>query len=236
MKILSTLSTRHKILTYRTTVVCGLLLVGLSLMLWTGLDNSRLVYAAEDLKAAADVDGSGEIDIRDLTLVGKHFNETIRPNQGVPNPDVDRDGRVNIRDLTLVAKYFGQTVAPLPVKSDGPITITDATFNKVALGSALPVVVYFTADWCPPCRGMAPIIKEAASENQETFLIAKLDFDENRQSVQKYRVEAIPTYIVFRNGKVIGRFKGGVGENANKAMRDSMKAWFVRNIFDILRG
>ena len=57
MKILSTIATRQKVLTYRTIGVCGLLLIGLSLILWTGLDHSRLVYAAEDLKAAADVDG-----------------------------------------------------------------------------------------------------------------------------------------------------------------------------------
>ena len=63
--------------------------------------------------------------------MGKHFGETIGPNQGVPNPDVDRDGNVNIRDLTLVAKYFGQNVEQPPsVPFDGLITVTDATFNK----------------------------------------------------------------------------------------------------------
>ncbi len=224
MEILSTISTRHTVLTYRTRVVCGLLLVGVSLILWTGLDNSRLVYAAEDLKAAADVDGSGEIDIRDLTLVGKHFNETIRPNQGVPNPDVDRDGQVNIRDLTLVAKYFGQTVAPSTAPLDGPIDVTDATFESTVQGSALPVMAYFTADWCPPCKFMKPIIKEVAKENKDTFTIAVLDVDFNPRMTAKYRIEAIPTYIVFRNGKIIGRFVGGMN-----------KAPFVRQIFDILR-
>lgn len=235
MKILSTIATRQKVLTYRTIGVCGLLLIGLSLILWTGLDHSRLVYAAEDLKAAADVDGSGKIDIRDLTLVSKHFNEIIPPNQGIPNPDVDRDGNVNIRDLTLVAKYFGQTVNRLPVQVDVPIIITDATFNEVALGAVLPVVVYFSADWCPPCRGIRPVVTEVASENQETFLIAILDIDQNPQTAKKYRVEQIPTYILFRNGEMIGRFIGGMEENANKARRDGIKAWFVRSIFDMLR-
>lgn len=235
MRILNTIATRQKVLTYRTIVICGLLLVGLSLILWTGLDNSCLVYAAEDLKAAADVDGSGKIDIRDLTLVSKHFNETIHPNQGVPNPDVDRNGSVNIRDLTLVAKYFGQTVTPVPAKFDGPITITDATFNNLVLNSALPVVVYFSADWCEPCRGIRPIVKEVAAENQKTFLIAKLDIDFNPQTHRKYQVEGIPAYIVFRNGEMIGQFVGGMLENADKATRNGTKAWFVRQIFDVLR-
>lgn len=106
------------------------------------------IGSADDLKAAADVDRDGNINIRDLTLVGKHFGEAIGPNQGVPNPDVDRDGNVNIRDLTLVAKYFGQTVEQPPsVPFDGPITVTDATFNNLVLNSALPVVVEFGADW-----------------------------------------------------------------------------------------
>ena len=74
----------------------------------------------------------------------------------------------------------------------------------------LPVVVYFWAEWCPPCKWMAPIIKEVGSENRETFLIAKLDADRNRLTFHKYRIKAIPTFIVFRDGKIIGRFVGGM--------------------------
>ena len=57
---------------------------------------------------------------------------------------------------------------------------------------------------------MAPIIKEVASENKETFLIGQLDTDRNRNTVLKYRIEAIPTFIVFRDGKITGRFVGGM--------------------------
>ena len=90
------------------------------------------------------------------------------------------------------------------------INVTDANFTKLVMESELPVVVYFWADWCPPCKWMAPIIKEVASENQETFLIGKLDTDRNRNTVLKYRIEAIPTFIVFRDGKITGRFVGGM--------------------------
>ena len=55
---------------------------------------------------------------------------------------------------------------------------------------------------------------EVASENRETFLIAKLDTDRNRQAVQKYRIEAIPTFIVFKDGKITGRFVGGMQKAA----------------------
>ena len=225
MRMLNTMSTRQKVLTYRTIVVFGMLIVGLSLVLFASLNSGRLVYAAEDLKAAADVDRSGEIDIRDLTLVGKHFNKTIGPNQGIPNPDVDRDGTVNIRDLTLVAKYFGQTVEQPPVVPfDGPIDVTDATFNNVVLNSALPVVVEFEADWCPFCRRMIPVVDEVAQEYHNTFSVVRLDIDANRQIPAKYGVRGIPAYRVFRNGKVVGVFVGAMP-----------KANFVKSVLDSLR-
>lgn len=223
MKILNIASIRERILTYRATTIFRLLLIGLSLVLFADLDSDRVVYAAEDFKAAADVDRSGKIDIRDLTLVAKHFGETIGSNQGTPNPDVDRDGNVNIRDLTLVAKYFGQTVE-LPTTFDGPIEVTDATFNELVLNSALPVVVEFQAEWCPFCRRMLPIITEVASEHRNTFTIARLDIDANRQTPAKYRVGGIPAYRVFQNGEVVGMFVGAMP-----------KATFVKRILDSLR-
>lgn len=137
MRILSITSIRENILTY----LFGILLIGGSLILF----NVSVVYAT-DLKAAADVDRDGTVNIRDLTLVAKQFGETIGENQGVPNPDVDRDGTVNIRDLTLVAKYFGQTVEHTPT-FDKPIRVTDATFSEHVLNSGLPVVVEFGAPW-----------------------------------------------------------------------------------------
>lgn len=99
---------------------------------------------------------------------------------------------------------------PKPQPTKSPFDVTDKNFTELVMASELPVVVYFWADWCPPCEWMAPIIKEVASENQETFLIAKLDFDRNLNTVLKYQIRAIPTFIVFRDGKIIGRFVGGM--------------------------
>lgn len=99
---------------------------------------------------------------------------------------------------------------PKPQLTKSPFKVTDKNFTKLVMESELPVVVYFWADWCPPCKWMAPIIKEVASEYKETFLIAKLDADSNRQTVQKYRIEALPTFVVFKNGKMRGRFVGGM--------------------------
>lgn len=222
--MLSISSIREKILTYHTITVFGLLLIGLSLVFLPVLNDNCLVYAADDFKASADVDRDGNINIRDLTLVAKHFGEAIGPNQGTPNPDVDGDGNVNIRDLTLVAKYFGQTVELPSVPFDGPIEVTDATFNDLVLNSALPVVLEFEADWCPFCRRMIPIVDEVASEYRDTFIVARLDIDHNRQIPAKYGVGGIPAYRVFKNSEVVGVFVGAMP-----------KANFVQLILDSLK-
>lgn len=99
---------------------------------------------------------------------------------------------------------------PKPELTQSPFDVTDENFTELVMESESPVVVYFWADWCPPCKWMAPIIKEVASENEKTFLIAQLDTDRNRQTTIKYRIEAIPTFIVFRDGKITGRFVGGM--------------------------
>ena len=97
-----------------------------------------------------------------------------------------------------------------PQLTKSPFNVTDKNFTERVMEAELPVVVYFWAEWCPPCKWMAPIIKEVGSENRETFLIAKLDADRNRLTFHKYRIQAIPTFIVFRDGKIIGRFVGGM--------------------------
>lgn len=212
MLTLNSTSIREKIL----TSLLGLLLISLSLTLLP-------LSHAQEFKTESDVDADGNVNIRDLTLVAKHFGETVRPNQPAPNPDVDRDGNVNIRDLTLVAKYFGQTVEPAP-RSNEPLKVTDATFQSLVLSAASPVVVDFGADWCPPCQWMKPIVKEVAAEYSNTFTMAKLDTDENPRTMNKYAVRSIPTYIVFRNGQILGRFVGS-----------RPKEQFVREILAFLR-
>ena len=103
------------------------------------------------------------------------------------------------------------------------LVVTDATFSNLVLAAELPVVVDFGADWCPPCQRMDPIVKEVASENQEIFLVAKLDTDRNPKITEQYRINALPTYIVFQDGKMIGRFIGRMP-----------KTRFVQQIFDTL--
>ena len=118
-----------------------------------------------------------------------------------------------------------EAVNPDPVNTDGkPVTITDATFNARVLDAELPVVLEFEADWCPFCRQMGPIVEAVALEHRDTFIIGKLDIDENRQTTAEYKVKGIPTYIVFRNGAEVGRFAGAMPKEA-----------FVNRILDALK-
>ena len=130
------------------------------------------------------------------------------------NDDAETSGAVLVSTTPPTdAKYAGETVNETDVQIEltkSPFKVTDANFTKLVMESELPVVVYFWADWCPPCKWMAPIIEEIGSENRATFLIAKLDADRNLETPRKYRIEAIPTFIVFRDGKIIGRFVGGM--------------------------
>ena len=118
-----------------------------------------------------------------------------------------------------------EAVNPDPVNTDGkPVTITDATFNAKVLDAELPVVLEFEADWCPFCRQMKPIVESVALEHRDTFIIGKLDIDENRQTTEKYKVKGIPAYVVFRNGAEVGRFVGAMP-----------KAVFEQKILDALK-
>ncbi len=89
-----------------------------------------------------------------------------------------------------------------------PIVVTDATFAKDVLQSPLPVVVDFWAPWCPPCRAIAPIMRELAAEYAGRLTLAKLDSDENPRAVAQLGVQGIPTLIVFKGGREVERLVG----------------------------
>jgi thioredoxin 1 len=81
------------------------------------------------------------------------------------------------------------------------IAVTDASFASEVLSSDLPVVVDFTATWCPPCHAIAPFLEEIADELTGKVKIAKLDVDENPNITVRYGVRSMPTLIVFKQGE-----------------------------------
>ena len=93
-----------------------------------------------------------------------------------------------------------------------PINVTDAAFQKSVLESPVPVIVYFWAPWCGPCRMVAPTLEKIAKEYADKLIVAKVNTDENQQWASKYNVEGIPTMLMIADGKVVHRQVGALPE------------------------
>ena len=88
------------------------------------------------------------------------------------------------------------------------VDVTDATFRDDVLSSDKTVLVDFWAEWCGPCKMVAPVLDEIAGENKEKLSVAKLDIDRNPAAARDYQVMSIPTMIVFQNGKPVKQIVG----------------------------
>lgn len=86
--------------------------------------------------------------------------------------------------------------------------VSDDTFDKEVLQSPQPVLVDFYADWCGPCRALAPIVEEIARELNNKLKVAKLDVDQNQETALEYGVQSIPTLILFKGGVEVERLIG----------------------------
>ena len=86
--------------------------------------------------------------------------------------------------------------------------VTDETFEAEVLKSSKPVIVDYWAEWCGPCRMIAPVLEEIASEYAEKIDVVKLNVDENPAIAQRYQILAIPTLNVFKGGEVVKQIKG----------------------------
>ena len=96
------------------------------------------------------------------------------------------------------------------------LEITDATFNDVVLKSDKPVLVDYCAEWCGPCKMVAPILEELSEELKDKLTIAKLDVDNNKDSAIKQKVMSIPTLILFKNGDPIDQRIGALTKSQLK--------------------
>lgn len=94
-------------------------------------------------------------------------------------------------------------------QSSKPLIVTDATFERDVLQArGLPVLLDCWAPWCAPCRAVAPILDQLAAEANGQYLIAKLNVDDNKQTAAQFRIQSIPTMLIFKNGALVERFVG----------------------------
>ncbi len=104
----------------------------------------------------------------------------------------------------------------------GPIVhLTDDSFETEVLQSATPVLVDYWAEWCGPCKMIAPVLDEIASEYGDRLKVAKLNIDDNPQTPPKYGIRGIPTLMLFKNGDVEATKVGAVSKSQLTAFIDS---------------
>ncbi len=102
------------------------------------------------------------------------------------------------------------------------IPVSDADFETTVLQAKTPALVDFWAVWCGPCRNVAPVVEEIAGEYEGRAVVAKLDVDSNRDTAVKYGIQAIPTLLFIKEGKVADRIIGVADKKSIQAKLDAL--------------
>jgi thioredoxin len=96
------------------------------------------------------------------------------------------------------------------METGATVKVSDASFEKDVLQSSEPVLVDFYADWCGPCKAMAPALEQVATEMKGKVKVVKLDVDANPAVTQKYHIQAMPTLMIFKDGQVAAQRVGAL--------------------------
>ena len=107
------------------------------------------------------------------------------------------------------------------MSSPNIVHVTDATFESDVLQAAEPVLLDFWAEWCGPCKAIAPLLDEISGLYAGRLRVAKLNVDENPQTMMKYNIRSIPTLMVFKSGKVEAQKLGALSKSALTSFLDA---------------
>ncbi len=129
---------------------------------------------------------------------------------------------LNRVDMTRIGRHPKCGHCGKPILLDRPLAISDATFDQVTTGTTVPVVVDFYADWCGPCKIMAPLLDDVAHRRAGEMLVVKLDTDKNPVTGQRFGIKGIPTLIAFRKGQEVGRRVGAVPSSELEAFLETI--------------
>lgn len=117
-------------------------------------------------------------------------------------------GTLNRIDLGRLDRGPRCGTCKTPLRLDHPVPVTADTFDKVLAGTDAPVLVDFYADWCGPCRMVAPVVAQLAKARAGSALVLKVDTDQSPALMERFGIRGIPTLIAFRGGKETGRHVG----------------------------
>ena len=94
-----------------------------------------------------------------------------------------------------------------------PVNLNDSNFERFIAKTDIPIVVDFWADWCGPCKTMAPFFTQATNELEHNYRFVKLNTELAQQTAAKYQIRSIPTLIIFKNGKIVAQQAGAMQKN-----------------------
>jgi thioredoxin 1 len=162
-----------------------------------------------------NADASKAPEIAERFELGKHpvmiawFNGEVLTRRPRPwNTDVP-----GIVEMLLTHSPVPKTVVDKNFVANKPVTVTDDTFQQEVMDSELPVLVDFWAEWCGPCKQVAPVLEKLAKEFAGKIRVAKVDVDANPGLSQGFRIQSIPTLMFVKSGKIVGQQAGALPEH-----------------------